>query len=373
MFIVEHYALAVVLCIVTMLCWGSWANTQKLAGKTWRFELFYWDYVLGVLLAAVVFAFTLGSVGTAGRSFLADLRQASAGSLGSAFLGGVIFNAANILLVAAIALAGMAVAFPVGIGMALVLGVIVNYLAQPAGRPDLLFAGVALVATAIVLDAIAYRRLPGQTASNTTLGLVLSVVCGLLMGFFYRFVAAAMARDFTAMEPGKVGPYTAMVLFAAGMLASNVVFNTILMRRPVSGPPLSPAAYFGGTARDHGWGLAGGMIWALGMTLSIIAFGVAGPAISYGLGQGATMVAAAWGVFVWSEFAAAPPGTARLLALMFLCFAAGLGLIIAAGAWSGAVVCLEGIDHQLEGGMVEGPGEPRILEVQEQAPGAIEP
>ena len=226
----------------------------------------------------------------------------------------------------------MAVAFPVGIGMALVLGVSVNYLAQPAGRPDLLFAGVALVATAIVLDAIAYRRLPGQTASNTTLGLVLSVVCGLLMGFFYRFVAAAMAQDFTAMEPGKVGPYTAMVLFAAGMLASNVVFNTILMRRPVSGPPLSPAAYLGGTARDHGWGLAGGMIWALGMTLSIIAFGVAGPAISYGLGQGATMVAAAWGVFVWREFAAAPPGTARLLALLFLCFAAGLGLIIAAGA-----------------------------------------
>lgn len=331
MFIVEQYALAVALCLVTMLCWGSWANTQKLAGKTWRFELFYWDYVLGVLLAALLFAFSLGSTGAAGRLFLDDLRQATPGVLGSAFLGGIVFNAANILLVAAIALAGLAVAFPVGIGMALVLGVIVNYAAQPAGKPGMLFGGVALVAAAIILDAIAYRRLPGQTAKNATLGLVLSVVAGLLMGFFYRFVAAAMAPDFKVMEPGKVGPYTAMVLFSAGLVASNVVFNTILMRKPVSGEPLEPAAYFRGTVRDHFWGVAGGMIWALGMTLSIIAFGVAGPAISYGLGQGATMIAAAWGVFVWREFAAAPSGTTNLLALMFVCFIAGLGLIIAAG------------------------------------------
>lgn len=332
MFIVENYGLAVVLCIVTMICWGSWANTQKLAGKTWRFELFYWDYVLGVFLAALVFAFTLGSAGEAGRSFLTDLRQASGASLGSAFLGGIVFNAANILLVAAIALAGMAVAFPVGIGMALVIGVIVNYVAQPAGQPVMLFSGVGLVAAAIVLDAVAYRRLPGRTAKNTTLGLALSIVCGVMMGFFYRFVASAMAPDFTAMEAGKVSPYTAMVLFSLGIVASNFVFNTVLMRKPVSGEPICPSAYFGGTGRDHLWGVVGGMIWAVGMTLSIIAFGVAGPAIAYGLGQGATMVAALWGVFIWKEFAAAPAGTSKLIALMFVCFVAGLGLIIASGA-----------------------------------------
>lgn len=332
MVIVEQYPLAVVLCVITMLCWGSWANTQKLAGATWRFELFYWDYVVGVVVAALLLAFTLGSSGDAGRPFVADLRQASPAALGSAFLGGVIFNAANILLVAAIALAGMAVAFPVGIGLALVLGVVVNYAAQPSGRPGLLFLGVALVTLAIVLDALAYRRLPGRASRHAALGLGLSVVCGLLMGFFYRFVAAAMAPDFRAMEPGRVGPYTAMVLFAAGLAASNVVFNTLLMRWPVSGEPLEPAAYLRGTPRDHLWGVVGGMIWALGMTLSIIAFGVAGPAIAYGLGQGATMVAAAWGVFVWREFAAAPAGTSTLIAAMFACFLAGLGLIIAAGA-----------------------------------------
>jgi len=111
-----------------MLCWGSWGNTQKLAGKTWRYELFYWDYVIGVLLFSLINAFTLGSIGSAGRSFIPDLMQADISNIGSAFLGGVIFNLANILLSAAIAIAGMSVAFPVGIGLALVLGVIINYI-----------------------------------------------------------------------------------------------------------------------------------------------------------------------------------------------------------------------------------------------------
>ncbi|MFZ5831571.1 MAG: multidrug DMT transporter permease [Planctomycetota bacterium] len=332
MFIVQNYAVAVVLCVITMICWGSWANTQKLASGRWRFELFYWDYVLGVLLMAVIFAFTLGSTGSHGRSFLDDLGQADASNLGSALLGGVIFNAANILLVASIALAGMAVAFPVGIGMALVLGVVVNYVAQPKGSPELLFAGVGLIAAAIVLDAVAYSRLPGQQTGRKTLGLVLAIICGLLMGFFYRFVAAAMSTNFTAMEPGKLSPYTAMVVFAVGMLLSNFVFNTAIMLKPFQGEPVPPVEYLRGSPSDHLWGVVGGMIWAVGMTLSIIAFGVAGGAISYGLGQGATLVAAFWGVFIWREFREAPPGTNPLLAAMFVGYIAGLALIIYSGA-----------------------------------------
>ncbi len=166
MFVIESYPLAVVLCIVTMLCWGSWANTQKLAGQRWRFELFYWDYVIGVLLMALIFAFTMGSSGTLGRGFLADLSQADPVNLGWAVLGGIIFNAANIMLVAAIAIAGMAVAFPVGIGLALIVGVVVNYLAKPGGNAALLALGVAFVTAAIVLDALAYRRLPGQVQAS---------------------------------------------------------------------------------------------------------------------------------------------------------------------------------------------------------------
>lgn len=329
MFVVTDYSLAVVFCVITMLCWGSWANAQKLAGKTWRFELFYWDYVLGMLLMALVFAFTLGSFGEAGRSFLADLAQADAASLGAAALGGVVFNAANILLVSAIAIAGMAVAFPVGIGLALVLGVLVNYWATPAGNPVVLFLGVALIAAAIVLDAMAYRRLPGQ-AQGGLKGPALSILCGVLMGFFYRFVASAMATDFANPAAGKLTPYTAMVFFSLGVFASNFALNTVIMLKPFQGDPISPIAYFRGTSRDHLWGIVGGMIWAVGMTLNIVAAGQASFAISYGLGQGATLVAAIWGVFIWKEFRDAPPGTNTLLALMFGGYVVGLVLVIVA-------------------------------------------
>lgn len=330
MFVVQSYWVAVILCLVTMLCWGSWANTQKLVGQKWRFELFYWDYVLGMLVAAVVFAFTLGSHGQYGRGFLADLQQATPGSLGSAFLGGIVFNAANILLVAAIDLAGMAVAFPVGIGLALVLGVLVNYWATPDGNPTLLFLGVGLITIAIVLDALAYRAIAGQKRHSGAKGLVLSVLCGILMGYFYRFVAAAMSTDFLQLEAGKLSPYTAMVLFALGVAASNLIFNTAIMLKPFRGEPVRPSAYFRGSANDHLWGIVGGGIWAVGMMLSIVAAGQAGFAISYGLGQGATMVAAFWGVFVWKEFRDASAGTSLLIGLMFAGYMAGLALVIVA-------------------------------------------
>jgi glucose uptake protein len=323
--------LAVALCVVTMLCWGSWANTQKLTSKEWRFELFYWDYAIGVMLFALILAFTLGSTGTAGRGFLDDLAQADSASLTSAFVGGVIFNLSNILLVAAIDIAGMAVAFPIGVGLALVLGVISNYMATPVGNPVLLFLGVGLVVLAIVLSALAYSRLPTQGQRTIGKGIVVSVVAGLLMGFFYRFVAASMSPDFINLEPGKLSPYTAIVLFSAGLLASNFLWNTIVMKRPFVGAPVSFGDYFSkGNPRLHLIGMLGGAIWNLGMSLSIIASGAAGFAISYGLGQGATLVAAVWGVFIWKEFRTAPAGTSTLLAMMFGAFVVGLSLIVVA-------------------------------------------
>jgi len=331
MLIVESYAVAVALCVVTMLCWGSWANTQKLAGHGWPFQLFYWDYAIGVLLFAVILAFTAGSMGNAGRPFLADLAQAESGPLWSAFLGGIIFNLSNILLVAAIDIAGMAVAFPVGVGLALALGVVTNYLATPVGNPVLLFTGVAGVVLAILLSAAAYRRLPTRDGGTSGKGLALSIVAGLLMGYFYRFVAASMSTDFVTLEPGKLGPYTAIVVFSAGLLASNLLWNSIVMARPFVGPSVPYGDYVSkGSARTHLVGILGGMIWNTGMALSIIASGAAGFAISYGLGQGATLVAALWGVFIWKEFRDAPAGTNRLLGLMFASFVVGLGLIVAA-------------------------------------------
>jgi glucose uptake protein len=330
MFILQSYPLAVIFCVITMFCWGSWANTQKLARKGWRFELFYWDYTIGVLLLSLILGLTLGSSGQDGRSFLADLSQSSRSSIVSALIGGAVFNAANILLVAAIDIAGMSVAFPVGIGLALVLGVVVNYVSDPLGNAPLLFGGVVLVVLAIILDAIAYRKIPGSAAGVNTKGLVLSVACGILMGFFYRFVAASMYPDFTRPEPGKLGPYAAVFIFAVGIFLSNFILNTYVMKKPFVGHPVSFADYFKGSFATHLVGILGGTIWGIGMSFNIIASGRAGFAISYGLGQGATMIAAFWGVFIWKEFRHAPAGTSKLIAAMFGCFLVGLALIILA-------------------------------------------
>jgi len=313
-----------------MLCWGSWANTQKLAQKSWRFELFYWDYVIGILLMSLIFSFSLGSAGELGRGFIKDISQAEMSHIGSALLGGVVFNAANILIVAAISIAGMAVAFPVGIGIALVLGVIVNYIASPYGNATWLFAGVALITLAIVIDAMAYRKKASQSQKVPTKGIVLSVVGGVLMALFYRFVASSMVTNFEQPEAGLLTPYTAVFIFSVGILLSNFIFNTILMKKPFEGAPVTYTQYFAGNMKEHMTGILGGMIWCVGMTFSIIAAGKSGFAISYGLGQGATLVAALWGVFIWKEFKGIK-GTTGLLASMFVLFFVGIGMLIYAG------------------------------------------
>ncbi|MDM8005599.1 MAG: GRP family sugar transporter [Phycisphaerae bacterium] len=336
MFVVDSYTVAVVMCVITMLCWGSWANTQKLASKEWRFQLFYWDYSIGVLLLTIVFALTLGSMGSAGRTFFADLAQASGKAIGLALLGGIIFNLANILLVAAIDIAGMSVAFPIGIGLALVEGVIVNYIRDPKGDPRFLFAGVAGVVIAIIIDAIAYGKLPREGQKTLGKGIALSVVCGLLMGLFFYLVAAAMPPLAEINDPaqaGKLTPYSALFFFSVGLFVSNFLFNTLVMAKPFVGEPVPFGDYFTkGNLRLHLVGILGGMIWSIGNSFAIIAGDRAGYAISYGLGQGATMVAAFWGVFIWREFKTAPKGTNGLLALMFVFFIVGLGLIVYANA-----------------------------------------
>jgi glucose uptake protein len=332
MFIVNTYSVAVLFCVVTMLCWGSWANTQKLAGKTLRFELFYWDYVIGILLFSLVSALTLGSFGSGGRSFIPDLQQADISNIASAFIGGVIFNAANILFSAAIAIAGMAVAFPVGIGLALSLGVMINYFAEQKGDPVFLFLGVAFITFAILLNALAYMRSGSESKKVSAKGIVISLIAGLLMSFFYRFIAGSMdLGNFAHPAAGKMTPYTAVFIFSIGIFVSNFLFNTVLMKRPFDGPPVNYKQYFATRMPTHLVGVLGGLIWGLGNSLNLIAAGKAGPAISYGLGQGATLIAAFWGVFIWREFAHAPKGINIFLFMMFLFFIAGLGCIIYSG------------------------------------------
>ena len=338
MYYCDNYALAVFFCVITMFCWGSWGNTQKLAGKTWRYELFYWDYVIGVLLFALVSGLTAGSWGGGDWSFLANLKQASQSNLISAFFGGIVFNAANILLAAAISIAGMSVAFPVGIGLALVLGVFMNYLIDRKGDPTLLLMGVALIVVAILCNAFAYKIKDGMVrekkSTNLRKGIGLSIICGVLMSFFYGFVARTMDMNFAAAAPtvGKMTPYSAFFVFTVGVFASTFLFNGIAMRKPVTGEPISGREYFKGKLPVHLVGILGGWIWGLGTGINLVAAGKAGTAISYGLGQGATLVSALWGILVWREFAGAPKKANILNFVMFLLFLAGLGLIIKAGS-----------------------------------------
>jgi glucose uptake protein len=314
-----------------MLCWGSWGNTQKLAGKSWRFELFYWDYVLGILLFALLLGFTLGSNGESGRGFVEDLSQAESGNILNAMLGGVIFNASNILLVAAMAIAGMAVAFPIGVGIALALGVIINYIFAPQGNASWLFGGVALIVVAIIIDAIAYKKHSTSLKKVSGKGILLSVSAGILMALFYRFVASSMVTSFETPEVGKLTPYSAIFFFALGVLISNFLFNYIIMKRPFEGAPLTFKDYRKGSLGVHLTGVIGGVIWNIGMSMSIIASGKAGFAISYGLGQGATLIAALWGVFIWKEFKGASKSVNNLIFLMFIAYLSGLALIVYAG------------------------------------------
>jgi glucose uptake protein len=315
----QTYLAQLGLMLGSMLCWGSWASTLKLT-RGWPFALFYWDYVVGVLGSSIVFGWLLGG----GAGFVGSLGASDGEHILLALAAGVIFNLANQLLVAAIEIAGLAVAFPVGIGVALVLGVILNYLLAPLGSARLLFGGVAMVLLAIVLDALAYRMRDATRQQLTARGLVLSLVSGLLMGLFYPVLTRSM------QPPHGFSPYAALVFFAIGVGVCAVPVNLLMMKKPLTGgPSLQMKDFRSAPASFHAAGMLGGLIWMAGATLNVAAAQgtFVGPAISYAAGQGATMVSAVWGVFVWREFAGASGTVNRLLALMFLAFVLGLTLI----------------------------------------------
>ncbi|HEX3745366.1 MAG TPA: multidrug DMT transporter permease [Bryobacteraceae bacterium] len=330
MFAVQSLPVAIAFCMITMLGWGSWANTQKLAGKErWPFELFYWDYAIGVFVFSLILAHTLGSFGTAGMSARDNLHASGGWNvLAPALESGALFNLSNILLVVGIDAAGMSVAFPVGVGLALVIGTVESYIAAPKGNPAMLFAGVALIVCAMIFSAMAHNRLPHSGGKNRLRGLIYSIVAGCLMGFFYPLLMKSISPNFNnaPIAPGMLTPYVALMAFGAGVLASNFIWNTLFMRMGKVGY----GSYFRGSAKLHAIGILGGFIWMLALSTDVLASSVAGPAISYALGQGATLVAALWGLLIWHEFRQARPGTGKFVALMLAGYAGGLILIGAA-------------------------------------------
>jgi len=312
--------------IVSMVCWGSWANTMKLT-PGFAFPLFYWDYLIGIVLGALLWGFTLGSFGSAGLPFLADLKGAHSEQILYALAAGIVFNVANLLLVAAIEIAGLAVAFPIGIGLALVVGALMNYLISPKGNPFLLFGGIALVLLAIVFDAMAYKKREVEKQSVSARGIKISIVCGILMGSFYPLIVKATTGK------AALGPYAVALFFCIGAVLCALPLNFYFMRKPLTGAAsVTMKQFFATNSAFHLWAVLGGLIWCTGTTFNFVASHaqLIGPAISYALGQGATMISAIWGVFIWKEFAKAPAASRRFIPLMFAFFLIGLAAIAVA-------------------------------------------
>lgn len=328
MFEVQNYLLAISLCFLAMICWGSWQNTRNVIDKSWRFELFYWDFSIGIVLFSLIAAFTLGSIDPTNRTFLQDVIQVAPKFVMYAMIGGFIWNLGTLLLTAGIATTGMAVAFPIGGGIGWLLGIVVNYIGQPEGNPLWLFIGCGIIALAIISSMLSYKKMAASQQKSLK-GVIYSLAAGIFIAFFYRFVMMSISSD---ISPGYVGgqmtPYTSVVFFALGAFVSTLVFNPIFMKRPVEGEPVTMKQYFSGSSRIHIIGMIGGAIWCLGQVLSVMSAKAASPAIAYGLSNGAPIVAAIWGIFVWKEFKNAPKGTSTLLALMFVFYIIGLGLII---------------------------------------------
>jgi glucose uptake protein len=319
MFTPQTYSMALFLMTLSMLCWGSWANTQKIT-RSWPFELYYFDYTFGLLVCSIIFGLTLGQIDRSSPdSFFLNLRAASQRSLWLAFAGGAVFSVGNILIVAAISVAGMAVAFPIGAGLALVLGAVLNYVVSPAGNPVLIFSGIGLVCIAIVLDALAYKGISRGSAGSGK-GILLSFVGGIGAGLFYPLVAKSLAG------PGHLQPYAVNVVFSLGAVASALPMIYLLLRRPIGGPHLELRDYGSGSWNVHAWGIAGGLIWGVGTIANFVPSYVPmiGPATSFSMGEGNTMISALWGVFVWKEFRGASSRVRLYLVLMFLCFLLGL-------------------------------------------------
>ena len=327
MFLPHGFAMALAMTVTSTLCWGSWANTYKLT-RGYRFELFYWDYAIGIVLVSLVWAFTLGSTGETGAGFLANLREADTANIVWALVAGVIFNVANILLVAGIEMAGLAIAFPLAIGIALVVGVVMSYAIEPRGNALALAAGVALALVAVVFDGKAYGALARGGAGVSRKSIVVCIVSGLLMGSFAPFVTRAL----TAGRP--LGPYSIAVCFTLGALASCFVVNVYLMRRPLVGEPVDFSGFTAARPADHLLGIVGGFVWGTGTVFNFVAASFVGVAISYAIGQAAPMVAALWGVAVWREFSGAPPRAWMYIGLMFACYIAALAVL--ASAYGGA-------------------------------------
>lgn len=320
MVLVTNVSLAIICCIYCCICWGSWSNTQKLVQKKdWKTSLFYWDYIAGFFLTAL-----LGLLAFNGGGIFDNLTWSS---VGWALLGGLVWNVANIFLTSAIGVAGMSVAFPIGGGFGWVGGIIFNYfVAGFTGNEALLWFGVALAVAAMVLCAVSYKKLVSTQSRSPFVGIIMAFISGFGFAFFYGLVVKATAPEFGGT--GTISPYQAVFFFALAVLVSTLILNPIVMKRSVEGDATMTDYFKKGDARTHLIGMLGGFIWMSGMVISFMSSGAGvNKAVAYALSNASPLVAIIWGVFIWKEFKGAPKGTGKYVAAMFLCFMLALVLI----------------------------------------------
>jgi len=355
MILPDTHIAALLLAVLTLVCWGSWANTYKLAGRQ-RFELFYWDFALGVMVVATAAALTFGSLGfdiggdVAGFAFFDDLVRASKHSWAYGVAAGAVFNLGILLLVAAMSLEGMSLAFPVDLGLAAVVAMLLDYIIKPHTNAVLLFSAIAPILGAVVLDVVAYRAVSLQRAQeaiksgrtkSTRLtaswkGIVLAAIGGLLVALCSPLVDLSRAPE-TGM-----GPYAAAFMFAGGVFASTFVYNLFFMNLPVQGEPVELLHYFRQPKSSHLLPLLGGMMWAAGSVSLFVATSATtaaagvgaepvpllGPATVHVVGLGAAVLSALWGLLVWKEFRGAPDRARVLGALVVVLLVAALALLV---------------------------------------------
>jgi glucose uptake protein len=339
MILPSSYATTLAIIIFGMICWGSWASLFKATGKL-RFELFYFDFGIGTVIAALLCALTLGTFGFDGFTFMDDLLHASKKQDVMGVAAGGIFNLGNMLLLAAVAECGMSVAFPLAIGVAIVVGSAWSFFLKPGQNLALFLIGSMIIIFAVIVCTAAYRLYmfsrvddmvrTGQQKTTrrrvSSRGAAIAIFGGALMGSYLPLAANAMEG-----ETG-VGPYSFTFLFAVGIFLSTFFFNLFFMNLPVSGAPLEIFDYFKSTLRQHVLGVICGAVWILGLVANLTAAAAegkasVGPAISYGLFQGSVVIAALWGLLYWKEFAEADGRVRAMLVIMVVLFVCGIGLV----------------------------------------------
>jgi glucose uptake protein len=334
--------------VISLLGWGLWIYFYK-ATKRIRFEYFAYDFTWGVVLAAVVAAFTLGSWDNKELTFQDTYLLAGLRKMAWAAVSGIVFNLANMLLLAATSVSRISVAFPIAFAVAWAGGSIQEYFLRSGVNPLLTFGGSAVLIVAAVLGFIGYKwfltdeahkaikaltadpraNVKAAPADTSARALVLAILAGL---FFIGFFSAI--REAISGENG-VPSYGATLILAGGVFGSSIVFVPFFLNFPVRGKPLAVRQYLQLERRQHIAGIIGGIVWTAGLLAGLVTFGLPAsimpaPTVSYLLSHAGPVLSALVGLVIFRELPEAPVKVHAVMGAMLVLMLVGMGMIAVA-------------------------------------------